>query len=51
MLTTERHIKIIDFGTALLTDNSIMDPKTLENIQMMRIKSKKGRSELTEDDD
>ena len=32
MLNEERHIKLIDFGTALITDHTIMDPKTLENI-------------------
>lgn len=28
MLTLDRHIKLIDFGTALLTNTSLMDAKT-----------------------
>jgi 3-phosphoinositide dependent protein kinase-1 len=51
MLTEERHIKLIDFGTALITDNTIMDTKTLENIQLMKNKSKKERSSLVDNDD
>lgn len=36
ILTKDRHIKLIDFGTALIKDKSIFDQKTKKNIEEMR---------------
>jgi hypothetical protein len=38
MLSIDRHIKLIDFGTALITNKSILDQKTKDNIEAMRNK-------------
>lgn len=41
MLSLDRHIKLIDFGTALITDSSILDQKTRENIENLKSKFRK----------
>ena len=40
MLTFDRHLKLIDFGTAYITDLSILDPNTQKNIEDQRKKSR-----------
>jgi hypothetical protein len=40
MLTCSKHLKLIDFGTALITKFDIFDPKTKQSIDDMKKKIK-----------
>jgi hypothetical protein len=40
MLTNSKHLKLIDFGTALITKYEIFDPKTKQSIDDMKQKVK-----------